>query len=296
MTPRSMTGYARVRRPAGDREITVSVKSLNHRGLDLHFRMPPELDPFENALRNAVKRRVLRGYLQIQVRVAGPGAATPVSVNQGFVEAYIAAYRRVAAVHGFLGDPDLNAAFQIPGVFQTAEEEPDPEMEWLLVAAVEDALERLNQFREREGGEIAAEMRARNIAVLQCARQMEDIRSRAVPEFQARLSEKLGELLNHSGLDPQRLAQEVAVLVDRSDISEELTRLKVHAVQLDDLLGAGGEVGKKLDFLLQEMHRETNTILSKSTGGGEHGLEIGDLALTVKAEIEKIREQGLNLE
>jgi uncharacterized protein (TIGR00255 family) len=291
-----MTGYARVRRLAEDREIVVSVKSLNHRGLDVHFRMPPELDPLENALRGAVKRRVLRGHLQIQVRVASPRAETPVTVNQGFVEAYIAAFRRTAAVHGFQGDPDLNAAFQIPGVFQTAEEEPDPELERLLVAALEDALELLNQFREREGGEIAGEMRARNTTVLQCARQMETIRSRAVPEFQARLSAKLGELLNHSGLDPQRLAQEVALLVERSDVSEELTRLKVHAVQLDDSLAAGGEVGKKLDFLLQEMHRETNTILSKSTGGGEHGLEIGELALTVKAEIEKIREQGLNLE
>jgi uncharacterized protein (TIGR00255 family) len=291
-----MTGYARVRRLAEDREITVSVKSLNHRGLDVHFRMPPELDPFENALRNAVKRRVLRGHLQIQVRVTGPRAVTPVTVNQEFVEAYIAAYRRVAAVHGFLGDPDLNAAFQIPGVFETAEEEPDPELERMLVVALEEALELLDQFREREGGEIAGEMRARNTTVLQCARQMEALRLRAVPEFQARLSERLGELLNHSGLDPQRLAQEVAVLVERSDISEELTRLKVHAVQLADLLAAGGEVGKKLDFLLQEMHRETNTILSKSTGGGEQGLEIGELALTVKAEIEKIREQGLNLE
>ena len=296
MTPRSMTGYAHVRRLAEDREIVVSVKSLNHRGLDVHFRMPPELDPLENALRGAVKRRVLRGHLQIQVRVASPRAETPVTVNQGFVEAYIAAYRRVAAVHGFLGDPDLNAAFQIPGVFQTAEEEPDPELERLLVAALEDALELLNQFREREGGEIAAEMRARNIAVLQCARQMEDIRSRAVPEFQARLSEKLGELLNHSGLDPQRLAQEVAVLVDRSDISEELTRLKVHAVQLDDLLGAGGEVGKKLDFLLQEMNREANTLLSKTTDVPEVGLEITRQAIEMKTEIEKLREQALNIE
>lgn len=296
MTPRSMTGYARVRRLADDREVVLSVKSLNHRGLDLHFRMPPELDPLENALRSAVKRRVLRGHLQIQVRVASPQTEMPVTVNQGFVEAYIVAFRRTAAVHGFHGDPDLNSAFRIPGVFETAEQEPDPKLEWLLVAALEDALELLNQFREREGGEIAAEMRARNTTVIQCARQMETIRSRAVPEFQARLSAKLGELLNHSGLDPQRLAQEVALLVERSDISEELTRLKVHAVQLDDLLAAGGEVGKKLDFLLQEMHRETNTILSKSTGGGEHGLEIGELALTVKAEIEKIREQGLNLE
>ncbi len=125
---------------------------------------------------------------------------------------------------------------------------------------------------------------------------MAEIRSRAVPEFQARLSERLEELLKTTGIEPQRLAQEVAFLVDRTDISEELTRLKVHAVQLNDLIEGGGEVGKKLDFLLQEMHRETNTILSKSTGVGEVGLELSELALTVKAEIEKIREQGLNLE
>jgi uncharacterized protein (TIGR00255 family) len=131
---------------------------------------------------------------------------------------------------------------------------------------------------------------------MQCVREMEALRSRATPEFQARLSQKLAELLGNSAIDPQRLAQEVAVLVDRSDISEELTRLRVHATQLEILLAKGGEVGKKLDFMLQEMHRETNTILSKSTGGGEHGLEIGELGLTVKAEIEKIREQGLNLE
>jgi uncharacterized protein (TIGR00255 family) len=125
---------------------------------------------------------------------------------------------------------------------------------------------------------------------------MGDIRSRLGPEFQARLSDKLADLLKEVAVDPQRLAQEVAFLVDRSDISEEITRLKVHAVQLDDLLVGGGEIGKKLDFLLQEMHRETNTILSKSSGVGEAGLEISDLALTVKAEIEKVREQGLNLE
>ena len=296
MTPRSMTGYARVRRLAEDREIAISAKSVNHRGLDLHFRMPPELDPFENALRNAVKRRVLRGHVQIQVRVTGPRTQTPVTVNQGFVEAYIMAFRRTAAVHGFEGDPDLNAAFQVSGVFETSEQEPDPGLERMLVAVLEDTLDLLDQFREREGGEIAGDMRARNTTVLQCARQMENIRSRAVPEFQARRTAKLDELLGRAAIDPQRLAQEVALLVERSDISEELTRLKVHAVQLDDLLAAGGEVGKKLDFLLQEMQRETNTILSKSTAGGEHGLEIGELALTAKAEIEKIREQGLNLE
>ncbi|HWR50525.1 MAG TPA: DUF1732 domain-containing protein, partial [Bryobacteraceae bacterium] len=132
--------------------------------------------------------------------------------------------------------------------------------------------------------------------ILDLARRIDTMRGRATTEFQARLTEKLAELLKNSTLDPQRLAQEVAYLADRTDVSEELTRLKVHAVQLHDLLEGGGEIGKKIDFLLQEMHRETNTILSKSTGVGEIGIEISDLALAAKAEIEKIREQGLNLE
>ena len=184
----------------------------------------------------------------------------------------------------------------VQAVIETAEEEPNPEMERLLVAALEEALDILNRFREREGGEISLEMRERNAAALASARRMEEIRQRALPEFQARLSERIAELLKGLALDPQRLAQEAAFLADRSDISEELTRLKMHSVQLEALLAGGGEVGKKLDFLLQEMHRETNTILSKSTGVGEAGLELSDLALGVKAEIEKIREQGLNLE
>lgn len=291
-----MTGFARVRKALGDSEVVATVKSVNHRGLDVHFRMPAELDAFESALRAAVKRSVIRGHVQLQMKYTSTHDAAPAEVNQALLETYMTTFHRLSAVHGLRGQPDLNLAFQVPGMFVQGDAEPDPELERLLVATVEEALGKLNEFREREGAEIAADMRARNAAVLRCTRQMEELRSGALVEFQARLNERLSELLKSVDLEPQRLAQEVAYLVDRSDISEELTRLKVHAVQLDDLLSGGGEVGKKLDFLLQEMHRETNTILSKSTGVGETGLEITDLGLTVKAEIEKIREQGLNLE
>jgi uncharacterized protein (TIGR00255 family) len=274
----------------------MTLKSVNHRGLDVHFRMPGELDAFESVLRAAVKKHVIRGHVQIQVKYIETEERKPAEVNQTLLESYLNTFHRYAAMHGLRGQPDLNLAFQVPGMFMQGDSEPDSELEKLLVGAAEEALALLNQFREREGGEIAADMKARNVAVIRAARRMEDLRAKAVPEFQARLSERLGELLKSVELEPQRLAQEVAYLVDRTDISEELTRLKVHAVQLDDLLTGGGEIGKKLDFLLQEMHRETNTILSKSTAVGETGLEITDLALSVKAEIEKVREQGLNLE
>jgi uncharacterized protein (TIGR00255 family) len=291
-----MTGFARVRKQDGDHEVVASVKTVNHRGLDVHFRMPPELDPFENALRAAVKRHVIRGHVQVQINYSSTGMATASTVNQALLETYLQVFHRVSAIHGLRGDPDLNLAFQIPGMFQASDPEPNESMEAMLVGCVDEALTRMDEFRTREGAEIAADMRERNRIVIQNARRMEELRARAVPEFQARLGERMKELLGSVGLEPQRLAAEVAYLADRTDISEELTRLKVHAVQLDDLLSAGGEIGKKLDFLLQEMHRETNTILSKSTGVGEIGLEITDLALGAKAEIEKIREQGLNLE
>ncbi len=291
-----MTGFARVRRLDVDREAVATLKSVNHRGLDIHFRMAPELDPFENVLRTAVKRHVIRGHIQVGVRYSCTRGASPAAINQPLLESYLEEFHRASAIHGLRGDPDLNLAMQLPGMFQPADSEPDPDLEAFLVATIEEALEKLNQFRTREGVEIAADMRQRNRLVLQHARKIEELRLRAAPEFQKRLEERMNELLGGVALDPQRLAQEVAYLAERTDISEELTRLKVHAVQLEDLLAGGGEVGKKLDFLLQEMQRETNTILSKSTGLGVVGLEISDLALGVKAEIEKIREQGLNLE
>jgi uncharacterized protein (TIGR00255 family) len=161
---------------------------------------------------------------------------------------------------------------------------------------MEEAMQALNAFREREGGELAAELLTRAALLRDAAKRMEELRAGAVPAFQARLTARLAELLGASSLDPQRLAQEAAMLADRSDISEELTRLKVHVAQLQDLIKLGGEIGKKMDFLLQEMSREANTILSKSTGIGEVGMGITDLALAAKADIEKIREQSLNLE
>ena len=297
MSIRSMTGFARVRGNTADGEAVFSVKSVNHRGLDVHFHLPPELDPFENAFRAAVKKYVLRGHLQVHaafVRLAG--AAIP-AFNRPLLEAYLDAFHQAAEEHGLDAKLDLNAALRLPGMFAAPlEGEPDQEQEQALAAILEQALEMLNRFREREGGEIVAEMRGRCAVIAELTAGMEEIRTRAVPAFQIRLGERLAELLRGVAIDPQRLAQEAAVLADRSDISEELSRLKAHNGQLLDLLGSAGDIGKKLDFLLQEMGRETNTILSKTSGIAEFGLELSDRALKVKAEIEKIREQGLNLE
>ena len=296
---RSMTGFARVRRPLGDGELVVSVKSLNHRALDLHIQAASAADPFESAIRAMVKGHIARGHVEVRIslpKAASNGTAAS-ALNREFLAEYLRIFREEAENHGLDSKPDLNAALRIPGMLVETGEPVAPEgAEAALLDALREALEEMNTFRAREGAQIAAEMRAHNLQVAAGAREMEQLRRAAAEHFQARLSERLRELVKGLQADPQRLAQEAAILADRSDIEEELARLKIHSAQLARLLDAGGEAGKKLDFLLQEMNRETNTILSKTSGAGEAALKITELALASKAAIEKIREQSLNLE
>jgi uncharacterized protein (TIGR00255 family) len=292
-----MTGFARVRKSVPQGEIVLSIKSVNHRALDLHFRMPAELEASETALRAAVKGRVARGHLQIQLLFNRTAPEAGAHLNRPLLEAYLGAFRHAAEEFKLEGTPDLNTALSLPGMFR-AEPETDLEdaLEPALVEAMEEALDALNAFREREGRAVAAEVLDRCRKVRELAERMEEIRSHATQAFQKRLQERLKELLRGVGLEPQRIAQEAAVLADRSDVSEELMRLKTHAGQVEKLLSHAGEVGKRLDFLLQEMNREANTVLSKTGGLGDLGLTMTDLALAAKSEIDKMREHSLNLE
>ncbi len=293
-----MTGFAQVRKTIDSGELLLSVKTVNHRGLDMHLHLPPEMDAFEPALRKAIKGHVARGHLQLNVTWnRGNGSVADSSLNRPLLEAYLAAFDRAQKEFHLTGAPDLNVAFRVPGMFRAeAAPEWNEALESSLLGALEEALHGLNRFREREGGEIAAEILERCAAIRLAVTRMEEIRTGALPAFQKRLQERLMELLRGGSVEPQRLAQEAALLADRSDVSEELARLKTHAAELEHLIGVGGEVGKKLDFLLQEMNREANTILSKTGGLGDLGLTITERALAVKSEIDKIREQSLNLE
>jgi uncharacterized protein (TIGR00255 family) len=292
-----MTGFARVKKAHAQGEIAVSLKSVNHRGLDLHFHLPPELDPLEGEIRGVVKRGLARGHVQVNVSIARAGGGGAGALNRPLFDAYLRAFREVAELLDIQARPDPNAALQMPGMLGSAEQdEVGEEAVKAALEAVAEAVDALNECREREGAAIAVEMRQRCEAVCGLVRRMEEIRAGATPAFQRRMREKLAELLGAAGIEPQRLAQEAALLADRTDIAEELLRLRTHAGQLDGMMAAGGEVGKRLDFLLQEMNREANTILSKTGGLGDLGLTMTDLALAAKSEIDKIREQSLNLE
>jgi len=294
---RSMTGFARVRRPLGDGELVVSVKSLNHRGLDIQVHAPAAADSFEAAIRAMVKSRVSRGHVEVRLSLPADSGKGAAAWNHALLDEYVKAFREAAAAHSIAAEPDLNAAFRLPGMFgEAGESEPPAGAETALLDALTVALDELNVFRAREGAAIAADIRANNDRISLAAEQMERIRGGATAAFQTRLNERLRDLLKSAQIDPQRLAQEAAILADRRDISEELSRLKMHSAQLSALVDGGGEIGKKLDFLLQEMNRESNTILSKTGGAGEAGLKITELALESKAAVEKIREQSLNLE
>ena len=291
-----MTGFARVRKVIDQGEVMVSLKSVNHRGLDLHFHMASELDSLENDIRGAVKKSVARGHFQIHVSVIRTGAVAG-ALNRELLAVYMQAFKEASRLHQLTGPPDLNSALRIPGMLSTAgAEELGNDIQKSVLEAVGEALATLNVFREREGAATAEEIRQRGRNICGLVSRMEEIREGALPAFHKRLKDKLADLLQGASVDPQRLAQEAALLADRSDISEELVRLRTHSAHLDAMLAGGGEVGKRLDFLLQEMNREANTVLSKTGGLGDLGMTITDLGLAVKAEIDKIREQSLNLE
>jgi len=303
MPIRSMTGFARVSRSTASGELTLSIKTVNHRGLDLHFHMPMEFDAVEPALRSALRKRVSRGHVQVQVFYKRENIAGSTSiVNEPLLRAWLDSFLDLAARLHLDCKPDLNQALRLPGMIElrgisaAGGEAESVAVEAAVIQAATDAIDELDRFRLREGAAIETEIRMRAASIREIVGKMEDIRTRALPHFQTRLRDRLTDLLSGAQLEPARLVQEAALLAERSDISEELVRLKTHADQTDSLLTAEGETGKKLDFLLQEMNREINTILSKTGGLGEQGLTLTDLGLAAKAEIDRIREQSLNIE
>ncbi|MCC6587609.1 MAG: YicC family protein [Bryobacterales bacterium] len=294
---RSMTGFARVSRDLPEGKLSLSLRAVNHRSLDLHFHLPAELEPFEAGLRKLFSGKILRGHIDVRAQFVPAGTNAVVRFNQPLLAAYVAAFRQAATEFGLKGDPDLNAALRIPGMLADSslvelEQSFEPRLQELLT----DAVDTLNAERSREGQATGNALRDHASRIRVALEEIERLRANIVPALQSRLQDRLTELLGGNNLDMSRLAQEAAFLADRSDIAEEITRLKIHHTRLLAMLGAGGEIGKKLDFLLQEMNRETTTILSKSNAAGESGRRLTELALQIKSEIEKIREQSLNLE
>jgi uncharacterized protein (TIGR00255 family) len=293
MSIRSMTGFAHVKSHAGESiAFSLSLKSVNHRFLDPQLRLPPDMDELEMKLRRVLKERLARGHVEVTLNVerrAGEGFG----FNRELVGGYVAAFRRAAAEFGAAGEPDLNAVFRLPGALgETAS--LDGEFQSAVLAAMDQAIVKLNVMREHEGEGMEKEMRRRLGNLEQATEEVSRLRSAVTRAVMEKVQTKMQELLEN--FDQDRIVQEAAILAERSDIQEELVRLQTHIEHFRKLLEQGGEVGKKLDFLLQELNREANTLLSKTSGITGEGLRITELGLQMKSEIEKCREQVQNLE
>jgi uncharacterized protein (TIGR00255 family) len=301
---RSMTGYSSVRAEESGFALSVSVKTTNHRNLDLQFRVSPSLESLEVLLRRWVKDLVLRGHVEVTVALDKVGGAG-IQVDRRLLDAYLAAFRELRKEFDTSSEPDLLALLRVPGMVAAGDGELSAqELEQtrqVLERVVGEALQKLNEMRASEGEALERDLRSRLVRLGELAGRIESL-SRGISRlYQRRLEGRLRDLLppegaGGPGLDAARLAQEVAYLASRSDIEEELTRFRSHLDQTRHLLDNGAEAGKKLDFLLQEMNREANTLLSKTTDVPEVGLEIGQHAIEMKAEIEKMREQAQNIE
>ncbi len=295
MTLRSMTGFAQVKGQVNAQlAFALSLKSVNHRFLDLHFRLPSETDSLEMKLRKILKEKLARGHVEVILSLDRSGT-NGVALNRQLIAGYVQAFRAAADEFGVEGEPDLNVVLRMPGAMDAGAEKSGDEVESAVLAQAEEALAKLNEMREEEGRSIDVELRARLANLEKAAAGVDAHRGTILRSYSERLQARMSELLG-GNVDQERILQEVAVLVDRSDIQEELVRLNAHVAHFVGLLDQGGDVGKKLDFLLQEMNREANTLLSKTSGLAGEALKITEMGLLMKSEIEKSREQVQNLE
>lgn len=295
---RSMTGFARAStllRPGLG--FTVTLKSVNHRFLDIQMRLPAGFEALDLPLRNAIKAKMLRGHVDVTLNVE-QGARGEMQMSTTAVRAYVDAFRQAAEATGINAEPDLNAILRLPGVFNSdavLDEEGIAQLEQAVVARTEPLLDELNAMRTLEGGKLADDMRQAMRILSENIEEAAKLRDGSRQARFERMQQRIAELTQGT-VDGDRILQEAALLADRGDIEEEIVRLRTHIEHFIDLLSGSGEAGKKLDFLLQEMNREANTLLSKTNGITGGALRVTGLGLSLKANIEKVREQVQNIE
>jgi uncharacterized protein (TIGR00255 family) len=291
---KSMTGFGRGAATGENFSVGVDLKTVNNRFLDVHLRLGAELASLEAQVKRRISARLSRGRVDASITFERTGEVA-YELNRPLIAGFISALRAMQQEFEIVGEPDINVLARLPGAMQPVRDGIDENMVVGVERAIDEALEELEQMREREGEALAVEMHSRLDEISQQVPIIEAAANTLVDNYRARLQKRIGELLGRDTqgveVDPSRLAQEVAYLADRSDISEEIARLKSHLMQFRETLDSEGETGKRLDFLLQELNREANTVLSKSTD-----LLIKDAALAIKGAVEKLREQVQNVE
>ncbi|HEX7175555.1 MAG TPA: YicC/YloC family endoribonuclease [Pyrinomonadaceae bacterium] len=290
-----MTGFGRGTSNGDGYSVAVELKTVNNRFLDIHLRTGNELSGLEATIRRRIGERLTRGRVDVNINLDRTSEVS-YEVNRPLVAGYIHAMRAMQEEFGLAGEMDINVLARLPGALQASRNGVGEEIAGAIEKALADALDDLQGMRESEGAALASEMRSlldeieRNVPII------ETLAGEQVVLYRSRVQKRIMELLARDGLevvelDQGRLSQEVAYLADRSDITEEVARLRSHITQFRSIIDGGGEAGKRLDFLLQEFNREANTVLSKSTD-----LAIKESSLAIKAAVEKLREQVQNVE
>ena len=290
---KSMTGYGRAVQTVNGREFTVELRSVNNRYLDCTVKLPRILSFAEDAVKQAVKQTISRGKVDVFITVHSEGAAdVKVTLNEPMLEGYLAAMKQMVDAYGVKDDISVSALSRMNDVFTV--EKPEVDEEQLLadlMSVVHMALESYDAMRAAEGRALENDLRTRGNTILELVAQVEAGNSQTVIDYRTRLYNKLKEVLANTAIDESRILTEAAIFADKVAVDEETVRLRSHLEQMNTMLTAGGAIGRKLDFLLQEMNRESNTIGSKCTD-----VKLARIVVEIKAELEKIREQTQNIE
>lgn len=290
---KSMTGYGRATETLHGREITVELRSVNNRYLDCTVKLPRSFSFAEEAVKQMVKASVSRGKVDVFVSVVTQAAEdVQVSLNVPVLEGYLKAMRAMVDTYGVRDEITTAALSRLPEVFLVEKPEADQEeLKADLLAVVEMALAAYDTMRTVEGGALEADLRSRKATILSLVEQVEAGNPQTVADYRARLEAKMREVLENTAIDESRILTEAAIFADKVAVDEETVRLRSHLSQMEEMLTTGGATGRKLDFLLQEMNREANTIGSKCTD-----VRLARVVVDIKAELEKIREQTQNIE
>ena len=290
---KSMTGYGRSVQTVNGREFTVEIRSVNNRYLDCTVKLPKALSFAEDAVKQAVKQAVSRGKVDVFITMRSEGGSeAKVTLNPTMVEGYLAAMNEMAEKYGITNDVSVSVIARMPDVFTIEKPEVDEEqLKGDLLAVVCAALEGYNAMRTAEGAALDADLRSRGETILGLVAQVEAGNGQTVIDYRTRLENKIREVLANTSIDENRILTEAAIFADKVAVDEETVRLRSHLKQMNAMLDAGGAMGRKLDFLLQEMNREANTIGSKCSD-----VNLARIVVDIKAELEKIREQTQNIE
>ena len=288
-----MTGYGRAVEMVNGREFTVEIRSVNNRYLDCTVKMPRMVSFAEDAVKQAVKAAISRGKVDVFITIKSEASDdTKISLNAAVLNGYLAAMRQMVSEYGVQDDISVSTVSRLPDVFTVEKPEVDEDaLKADLMQVVAAALEGYNAFRATEGAALDADLRKRGNTILELVSQVEAGNAQTVIDYRARLENKLKEVLANTAIDESRILTEAAIFADKVAVDEETVRLRSHLEQMNTMLTAGGAMGRKLDFLLQEMNREANTIGSKCTD-----VRLARIVVDIKAELEKIREQTQNIE